>query len=134
MEKIFNSCECTSNNSMWTFLFGAISYAAVEANAVKYVIEILKPILPPQMYFTMIAIITIISMIHNVVTFHIKQNVKVFSQTVKDIYAYSVKLMYPPTTHDIPQATMKRPTPRKDLTSEFIAASKIYETDEIKIE
>ena len=145
-------CMKASTSKIWSFVFGAFSYAAFQANTLQYIIELSRPIVPVQVYFSIITIYTIFSMMYSLLIFNTKKVLKSTLNTSKQFSSYVNNLIYGeiisnnslssnpshtiysdttknPAIH-VAQGTMKRPTPRKDLTSEFIA-SKLCELNKL---
>jgi hypothetical protein len=106
------------NSQILSFFAGVVTYAAVQAGALAYFVDLLRYVLPPQIHFTIVLVFTLFSMFFKVLLSKMKSSV---SKTIA--FVSKVSLVTKPEevirTADIPTRSMRKPRSiEQNLTSE----------------
>ena len=115
---------CSQCSHVWSFMAGVASYAAIQNGAISYAVSASRYVLPSQFHFTLVLVVTLISMFLKIVRFRLASSIKSAMAkiaTFNEDKSANVSIQQVPQPSDVPTRAMRKPRVlEQKLTSEFM--------------
>jgi hypothetical protein len=103
---------CKTCSHGWSFAAGVATYAAVQAGALNHLVSASRLVLPPQFHFTLVILLTLISMFVKMATFRIRSSM---ASILSKLASFTTEAPAPATASPIVKANPDADKPTRPM-------------------